>query len=96
MARSAQPLQHVFRSDATLAAWVSRRDREEALTQVVRRHLPRPLAQRIHVTDEHNGNLELAADAGAVAAVVRQRSADLLAALKHAGWECTKAEASIE
>jgi hypothetical protein len=89
MARSPQPLQRVLRSDATLSAWTLRRDREEALSQVIRRHLPRPLALRIRVADERNGQLDLAADAGAVAAVVRQRSAELLAALKREGWEFT-------
>jgi len=72
-----------------LAAWASRRDREEALAQVIRRHLPRPLALRIRVADERHGQLDLAADAGAVAAVVRQRSAELLTALKREGWEFT-------
>jgi hypothetical protein len=72
-----------------LAAWTSRRDREEALAQVIRRHLPRPLALRIRIADERNGQLDLAADAGAVAAVVRQRSAELLTALKREGWEFT-------
>ena len=89
MARSPQPLQRVLRSDATLAAWASRRDREEALAQVIRRHLPRPLALRIRVAEEHDGQLDLAADAGAVAAIVRQRSAELLTALKREGWEFT-------
>jgi hypothetical protein len=89
MARSPQLLQRVIRSDATLAAWVSRRDREEALADFIRRHLPRPLALRVRVADECNGQLELAADAGAVAAIVRQRSADLLSALQHAGWKFT-------
>ena len=89
MVRSPQPLQRILRSDATLAAWASRRDREEALAQIIRRHLPRPLALRIRVAEERNGQLELAADAGAVAAIVRQRSAELLTALKREGWEFT-------
>jgi len=89
MVRSPQLLQRVLRSDATLAAWASRRDREEALAHIVRRHLPRPLALRIRVAEERNGHLELTADAGAVAAMVRQRSAELLAALKREGWEFT-------
>jgi hypothetical protein len=72
-----------------LAAWASRRDREEALAQAIRRHLPRPLAMRIRVADERNGQLDLAADAGAVAAVVRQRSTELLTALNREGWEFT-------
>jgi hypothetical protein len=89
MARSPQLLQRVLRSDATLAAWASRRDREEALAQVVRRQLPRPLALRVRVAGERDGQLDLAADAGAVAAIVRQRSAELLAALKREGWKFT-------
>jgi len=89
MVRSPQPLQRILRSDATLAAWASRRDREEALAQIIRRHLPRPLALRIRVAEERNGQLELAADAGAIAAVVRQRSAELLTALKREGWQFT-------
>jgi hypothetical protein len=96
MVRSPQLLQRVLRSDATLAAWVSRRDREQALAGIVRRHLPRPLALRIHVADERNGQLELAADAGAVAAIVRQRSADLLAALRREGWEFTAIRVRVQ
>ena len=87
MVRSPQPFKRILNADTTLAAWSERRDREEALTAVVRRHLPRPLALRIRVSDAHDGQLELAADAGAVAAIVRQRNIELLAALRHAGWE---------
>jgi Dna[CI] antecedent, DciA len=89
MVRSPQPIQRILRSDATLAGWAERRDREEVLAGIVRRHLPRPLAPRIRIAEERNGQLELAADAGAVAAMVRQRSAELLTALKREGWEFT-------
>jgi hypothetical protein len=89
MIRAPQPLQRILRSDATLGGWAARRDREEALAGIVRRHLPRPLGLRIRVAEERNGQLELAADAGAVAAIVRQRSAELLTALKREGWEFT-------
>ena len=44
MVRAPQPFQRILRSDATLAGWAARRDREEALAGIVRRHLPRPLA----------------------------------------------------
>ena len=44
---------------------------------------------RVRVAEERNGQLELAADAGAIAAIVRQRSAELLTALKREGWEFT-------
>ena len=89
MVRSARPFKLVLGADATLAAWESRRSSEEALTGIVRRLLPRPLAIRVHVTDARNGHLELAADAGAVAAIVRQRGAELLDTLKRKGWEFT-------
>lgn len=89
MMRSPQPFRRILGSDATLAAWAARRSSEEALTGIVRRLLPRPLATRIRVADARNGQLELAADAGAVVAIVRQRSAELLAALRREGWEFT-------
>jgi hypothetical protein len=89
MIRAPQSLQRILRSDATFAGWAARRDRDEALAGIVRRHLPRPLGLRIRIAQERNGQLELAADSGAVAAVVRQRSAELLTALKREGWEFT-------
>jgi hypothetical protein len=67
MPRSPQPLQRILRSDATLAGWAARRDREEVLAAIVRRHLPRPLALRIRRAEERDLQLELVADAGAVA-----------------------------
>jgi len=87
--RSPQPFRRIVGADATLAAWAARRDSEEALTDHVRKLLPRPLAMRVRVADSRNGQLELAADAGAVAAILRQRSAELLATLKREGWEFT-------
>ncbi len=89
MMRSPQPFKRVLGSDPTLAAWAARRLNEESLTGIVRRHLPRPLATRIRVADARDGQLELSADAGAVVAIVRQRSADLMAALKREGYEFT-------
>ena len=89
MPRSPQPLQRILRSDATIKGWAARRDREEVLAGIVRRHLPRPLALRIRRAEERDLQLELVADAGAVAAIVRQRSAELLTALKREGWEFT-------
>ena len=87
MVRSPQPFKRILNADPTLGTWAARRDREEALTAEVRRHLPRPLAPCIRVADALDGQLELSVDAGAVAAIVRQRNVELLAALKHAGWE---------
>jgi hypothetical protein len=96
MMRSPQPFRRILGSDATLAAWAARRSSEEALTGIVRRLLPRPLATRIRVADARNGQLELAADAGAVVAIVRQRSAELLAALKREGWEFTAIRVRVQ
>jgi len=89
MARSPQPLQHILAADATVAAWDTRRRRENALTAIVRRHLPRTLAERIRVADAQGRELMLAAEAGAIAAVARQRAPDLLTALQREGWEFT-------
>ena len=89
MARTPQPLQQILAADAMVAGWNARRRREEALVAIVRRHLPRALAERIRVADARGAVLELAADAGAIAAVVRQRTPDLLVELGREGWEFT-------
>jgi hypothetical protein len=82
------PLKHILAAAGPFE-WEARRSREQALTILIRRHLPRPLAMRIHVADARNGELELAADAGAVAGILRQRSAELLGTLRRQGWEFT-------
>lgn len=80
-----QTLSRVLDADATIAAWTARQREEAALTGLVRRLLPRPIAERVRVTDARNGVLELAATAGAIAAAVRQRAPDLRAALGRDG-----------
>jgi len=45
------PLKRVVAADATLAEWEARRSREQALTILVRRSLPRAFATRVHVAD---------------------------------------------
>jgi len=87
MVRAPQPLGRILDANPALAAWDARRRREEQLTAIVRRHLPRPLAERIRVADGEGVVLELAAEAGAVAAIVRQRAPDLIGALKRGGFE---------
>jgi hypothetical protein len=82
MPRSPQPLKHVLAADATLAAWEARRRQEATLTGLLSRHLPRSLAQRVRVVDATGPELIVAADAGAIAAAVKQRLPDLLAALR--------------
>jgi len=84
-----KPLKRIVAADATLAGWDARRSREQALTLIVRRSLPRAFASRVHVADARSGELELAVDAGAVAAILRQRSGDLLRTLRAEGWEFT-------
>ena len=96
MVRSPQPFKRLLRADSTLAEWDARRQREEALTGIVRRLLPRPLAMRIRVADARGSQLELAADAGAVAAIARQRSADLLHELQREGWEFTAIRVRVQ
>jgi hypothetical protein len=91
-----RPFKLIVGADATLAAWEARRRREEALTEIVRRILPRPLAMRIHVADARNGLLELAADAGAVAGLLRQRSAELMRNLQREGWEFTAIRVRVQ
>jgi len=89
MARSPQPLSSILAADPTVAGWQARRRREEALAAIVRRHLPRPLADRVRVVNAEGGELELAVDAGAIAAIVRQRTPDLVAALVREHWQFT-------
>jgi hypothetical protein len=80
-----QPLARVLASDAQLAQWTARHREEEALTRMVRKHLPRPIGERVRVCDARHGVLELAASAGAIAAALRQRAPDLRAALAREG-----------
>src|SRR5512146_414209 len=80
-------LARVLESDADIVGWTARHRREVALTRVDRRHLPRPLAERVHVSDARGDRLELAAGGGAIAAALRQRASVLRAALARDGYE---------
>jgi len=82
MARSPQPLSRIFAAHPAIADWDSRRLRDATLAQLIRRHLPRPLADRVRVAVAGEGELELAVDTGAIAAILRQRTPDLLATLR--------------
>ena len=73
-----------------MRAWHERMERENRLTTAVRRLLPRALADRVRVAEAEPPTLALAVPAGAVAAVVRQRSPDLLAGLRREGWDFTQ------
>jgi hypothetical protein len=67
---SPQPLARILAADATIAAWHLRARTEAELTTAVRRHLPRALAERVHVAEVANATLTLATSTGTVAAVV--------------------------
>lgn len=81
------PIARILATDAQLASWNARREREAALLAVVRRALPRPVAERVHVANGEGPTLELATATGAIASVVRQKGPDLLAALRRDGWQ---------
>jgi hypothetical protein len=81
-----RPLARIFASDDRLAQWKARHEREAALTQLLRRFLPRPLAERVRVADTRDGVLEIAAGAGAIAAALRQRVPDLRERLAREGF----------
>jgi hypothetical protein len=81
------PLHRIVDADARLKAWNERRRREDALLRAVRRALPRPVAERIHLAEDQSGRLELATSAGAIASVVRQHGPTILAALRREGWQ---------
>ena len=89
MARSPQSLSRILATNPAVAGWEARRRREAALSALIRRHLPRQLAERVRVVDGDGEQLELATDAGAVAAIVRQRTPDLVAALRDESWQFT-------
>lgn len=77
----------VLASEPAFAEWSTRHRRETSLTEALRRHLPRTIAERVRVTDSRGDVLELAATAGAIAATLRQRSAGLRSALARDGFE---------
>ncbi len=90
------PLARIFATDARFAAWTARLKEEALLTARIRRELPRPLADRVRVTGIRDGTLELATSAGAVAAAVRQRSPDLIAALRREGCDFTEIRVRVQ
>ena len=91
-----QPLAGILATDAQIAAWHDRMQRETRLTTAVRRLLPRALADRVKVADAAAQALTLAVAAGAVAAVVRQRTPDLLAGLQRDGWDFTELRVRVQ
>jgi hypothetical protein len=90
------PLARVFAADARIAAWTARLKEEAALTVLIRRELPRPLADRVRVTGIRDGTLELATSSGAVATAARQRAPDLIAALRRKGCDFTEIRIRVQ
>ena len=89
-------LARVLQSEAQFAEWTTRYRQEAALTLLLRKHLPRPIAERIRVTDTRAGVLELAASAGAIAATLRQRAPELRAALARDGCDFTEIRVRVQ
>ena len=90
------PLAQILAADSTLAAWSERQRAEARLTAAVRAHLPRPIASQVRAIVADARCLELATGAGAIAATMRQRVPDLLAALRHEGWDFTEIRVRVQ
>lgn len=84
-----RPLSGILDADPTLASWNARRRRDEAIAASLCRHLPRAMAASLRIADTSDATLEVATPSGAIAAAVRQRTPDLLAALQGEGWKFT-------
>lgn len=86
----------VLQSEPDLAGWAARHRREAELTLLVRKHLPRPIAERVRVTGAREGALELAAGSGAIAAALRQRAPDLRLSLARDGCDFTEIRVRVQ
>ena len=91
-----KPLANVLAADATLAAWSERQRLEARLTAAVRTHLPRPVGAQLRALAADARCLDLTTGSGAVAATVRQRLPDLLAALRREGWDFTEIRVRVQ
>jgi len=90
------PLAQVLERDASLAGWSERARFEARLTGVLRAHLPRAVGPHVRVAGTDANCLELAAGAGAIAATLRQRAPDLLAALRREGLDFTEIRVRVQ
>ena len=90
------PLSKVLAADGTLAAWSERHRLEARLTAAVRDLLPRPVAAQVRAIAADARCLELTTGAGAIAATLRQRVPDLLAALRREGWDFTEIRVRVQ
>lgn len=94
--RRLTPLVRIVESDAKLCVWNDRMRHEQAVQAALRRRLPRPIAERLYVTDGRSETLEIATGAAAIASVVRQRSPELLAALTRDGWQFSRIRVRVQ
>ena len=90
------PIADIFERDSQIASWTARLKQEQALTAVIRREVPRPLAERVRVAGVRGTVLELAVSAGAVATVIRQRTPDMTMALRREGWDFTEIKIRVQ
>jgi Dna[CI] antecedent, DciA len=93
---SSTTLARVFATDPQMAQWQRRIAHGEAILHVVRRVLPRALGAELAVDAGESGELRLVAASGAMAAVLRQRVADLKPALAREGWEFTDIKVVVQ
>jgi hypothetical protein len=91
-----QSLSRVLASDTQIAAWYQRSEREARVTAAVRRCLPRAFADRVRAAETSTTTLVLAVGAGAISAVIRQRSPDVLASLHREGWDFTELQVRVQ
>jgi hypothetical protein len=89
-------LGQVLETEATLADLQRRRERELRLQLLLQRGLPPALAAHVSVADARSQELELAAASGAAAALLRQRTPDLLRKLAGEGWEFTGIKVRVQ
>ena len=82
-------LQQIMTGESVMAELLKRRQHEHELEARVRRALPPSLAACVAVADGRSPELLLAAVSGAAAALLRQRTPDLLRILKADGCEFT-------
>lgn len=87
---SCRPLGKVLETDARLAQWTARQREEAMLTRLVRRQLPRALAECVGAAGVHDGVVELTATSGAIAAALRQRTTTLPEVLRREGIAATR------
>jgi len=93
---SLRPLAGILTADAQLGQWVARQRQEAELAAEVRKHLPRALGLRVHVTGLRDGVLELGATGGAIAATLRQRAPALRAALSADGFGVREVKVRVQ